>query len=362
MKSSLRAEARGNFGAASRVVALFAWLMVIVMLVFLGWVAVQRAGVQLDPSVGVGQASEVRSEVSAHQPDVALPVYSSLEQPTPVQRQTTFHTIIPDAHDPIAYYTVQDGDSISGIARQFHVKPETILYANADLLADNTNNLSVGQSLKIPPIDGVLYQWKKSDTLDRIAHRYKASSDDILTWPDNHIDIADPQIPTGALVMIPGGTRDLIMVVVPTMWRAGAGATKDVNAGCDTSKGSMIGSGNFGWPANNHTISGNDFFSGHLAIDIGAAEGAPVYASDSGVVVYSAPIAGGYGNMIMIDHGNGFTTLYAHNSQLVAQCGSNVVKGQVIAYAGSTGHSTGPHLHFEIRYRGMFVNPHDYLR
>ncbi len=162
--------------------------------------------------------------------------------------------------------------------------------------------------------------------------------------------------------MIPGGSRELVQWVVPTMWRARSGATKDINAQCDTSGGSAYGTGSFGWPAENHGISGNDFWSGHLGIDIAAATGAPVYASDSGVVVYAGGIAGGYGLMVMIDHGNGFTTLYAHNSEIVVKCGQDVGKGQVISYAGSTGNSTGPHLHFEIRYQGMFVNPHDYLR
>ena len=79
------------------------------------------------------------------------------------------------------------------------------------------------------------------------------------------------------------------------------------------------------WPADNHSISGNTFWSGHLGIDIAAAMGAPVYASDSGVVVYAAPIGGGYGNMVMIDHGNGYHTLYAHLSQINVRCGSECV-------------------------------------
>jgi murein DD-endopeptidase MepM/ murein hydrolase activator NlpD len=87
-----------------------------------------------------------------------------------------------------------------------------------------------------------------------------------------------------------------------------------------------------------------------------------VYAADSGVVVYAAGIGGGYGLMVMIDHGNGFHTLYAHLSKAIVGCGSNVAQGQTIAYSGSSGNSTGPHLHFEIRYNGAFVNPHDYMQ
>ena len=83
-----------------------------------------------------------------------------------------------------------------------------------------------------------------------------------------------------------------------------------------------------------------------------------VYASDSGVVVYSGGISGGYGNMIMIDHGNGYQTLYAHLSAVSVRCGSSVYQGSVIGSAGSTGNSTGPHLHFEVRFMGGFLNPH----
>ncbi len=162
--------------------------------------------------------------------------------------------------------------------------------------------------------------------------------------------------------MVPGGSRELKTWVIPTMWRANAGASRNIGTGCDTSGGTAYGGGYFVWPTVNHGISGNDYWSGHLGIDIAAATGAPVYAADSGVVVYSGSISGGYGLMVMIDHGNGFHTLYAHLSQLVARCGANVGQGQTIAYSGSTGNSTGPHLHFEIRYGGAFVNPHDYVQ
>jgi murein DD-endopeptidase MepM/ murein hydrolase activator NlpD len=94
-----------------------------------------------------------------------------------------------------------------------------------------------------------------------------------------------------------------------------------------------------------------------MAIDIAAGMGDPIYAADSGVVVYAGWISGGYGNMVMIDHGNGYQTLYAHLSAIRVSCGASVRQGQVIGLAGSTGRSTGPHLHFEVRYMGGFVNP-----
>ena len=86
-------------------------------------------------------------------------------------------------------------------------------------------------------------------------------------------------------------------------------------------------------------------------------EGVPVYASDSGVVVFSGWANGGYGYMIMIDHGNGYQTVYAHLSQVLTVCGQSVGQGATIGYGGSSGNSTGPHLHFEVRYQGGFINP-----
>jgi murein DD-endopeptidase MepM/ murein hydrolase activator NlpD len=103
--------------------------------------------------------------------------------------------------------------------------------------------------------------------------------------------------------------------------------------------------------------AGNDYWSGHLAIDIGSAIGEAIVASDSGVIVFSGWATGGYGNMIMIDHGNGYQTLYAHLNSVSVGCGRSVTRGQLIGRGGSTGNSTGPHLHFEVRYQGGFVNP-----
>jgi murein DD-endopeptidase MepM/ murein hydrolase activator NlpD len=118
-----------------------------------------------------------------------------------------------------------------------------------------------------------------------------------------------------------------------------------------------IGTGGFIWPTGNHYLSGYDFSSSHLAIDIAAGLGAPVYASDSGVVVTAGWNSSGYGYVIMIDHGNGYSTVYGHLSQYNVSLCQGVTQGQLIGLAGSTGNSTGAHLHFEIRLNGGYVNP-----
>jgi murein DD-endopeptidase MepM/ murein hydrolase activator NlpD len=128
------------------------------------------------------------------------------------------------------------------------------------------------------------------------------------------------------------------------------------------------GTGQFSWPVYGeitspfgwriHPIWHSSIF--HAGIDIGADYGDPVFAADSGTVIYAGWM-GGYGNAVMIDHGGGLVTLYGHNSSLTVGVGENVAKGQTIALAGSTGNSTGPHCHFEVRVHGEVVQPLDYL-
>jgi murein DD-endopeptidase MepM/ murein hydrolase activator NlpD len=280
--------------------------------------------------------------------------------PIGLERQAVDHTAGAPKEwrdDPIDY-TVQTGDSIFGIAKQFGITPETVMWANYDVLKDNPDMLSIGQTLKIPPTTGILYQWQDGDTLEAVAGRYGATVEDILTWPGNHLDISNPEIKTGTYIMIPNGHREFVQWIVPIVARGKAGVIKNIlgPGGCDVS-GGAVGSGAFIWPSYNHYLSGNDFSSFHLGIDIAAGMGSEVWAADTGVVVYAGAISGGYGNMVMIDHGNGYQTLYAHLSRIMVTCGQSVYRGQLIAYSGSTGNSTGPHLHFEVRYNGGFVNP-----
>ncbi|NLU45262.1 MAG: peptidoglycan DD-metalloendopeptidase family protein, partial [Acholeplasmataceae bacterium] len=132
--------------------------------------------------------------------------------------------------------------------------------------------------------------------------------------------------------------------------------------------GSVNGSGRFIWPIHGeitspygwrtHPIFGTQIF--HSGIDIAADYGDPILAADSGTVVYAGWM-GGYGNAVMIDHGGGLVTLYGHNTAVLVSEGQAVDKGQVIAHAGSTGYSTGPHCHFEVRLHGETVNPLSYL-
>jgi len=125
----------------------------------------------------------------------------------------------------------------------------------------------------------------------------------------------------------------------------------------DSCSAEIIGEGVFVWPVENHFLSGNDYSSSHPAIDIAAGEGAPMSAADSGMIRMQGNDNSGYGNIIEIDHGNGYSTVYAHLSVIGVKAGQVVCAGQWIGATGSTGNSTGSHLHFEVRLNGDYINP-----
>ena len=290
-------------------------------------------------------------------PQVIMPTLGVPEDPGFIEREIQMTTNIP-ADKPrydVQEYRVVRGDSVFAIAETFKVTPETVLWANYDVLQDDPHSLAPGMVLKIPPTDGIYYQWKPNDTLESVTAEFKASIDDIINFPGNDIDLTDPKIDSGSWVMIPGGEREFVQWLVPTIASGASGTSSTNESACP---GGAVGGGGFRWPADNNFLSGNDYWSGHLGIDIAAGAGAPVYAADSGVVTMAqGGYNYGYGNVIQIDHGNGYSTIYAHlNAYFVSTCQS-VSAGQQIATAGNTGNSQGAHLHFEVRQGGGFINP-----
>ena len=290
--------------------------------------------------------------------DVPLPSYAPDEQTYSLERPAAPDTVIPEGQRqyPIKY-TVETGDSIFAIAEKFDLKPETILWANFNLLNDDPTYLAPDWQLTIPPTDGIYYQWKEGDSLEKVAEKYNANTNDIIRWPSNKLDVTNPDTNGLEFVMIPGGSREIRSWIVPLEYTSGSGATRVIAGGCEAAATGYVGSGGFIWPTYNHFLSGFDFSSYHLAIDIAALEGTPVVASDSGTVIYAAWNSSGYGNLIVISHRNGYETVYAHLSSIGVYCGQDVVQGEYIGAAGNTGKSTGSHLHFEIRLNGSFVNP-----
>ena len=181
-------------------------------------------------------------------------------------------------------------------------------------------------------------------------------------------DPANASIKVGTELIVPGGFYQYHTPggIAPGFTRsnppspqvAGAGACPPIAAGTGA-----VGLGTFVFPTDRHYLSGFDYSTktNHLGIDLAANLGDNIYAADGGVVVYAGSNSYGYGNMIMVDHGTGFQTLYAHLSQIFVSCGQNVTQGQTIGAAGATGHASGPHLHFEVRTATAVIDPWNVL-
>ena len=246
------------------------------------------------------------------------------------------------------------------------------MFGNYYTIRDDPHNLSIGQVLNILPIDGYYYEWQLGDGLNGVAKGLNVSPEDIINYPLNDLDAAtigdysNPNIKPGTWLIVPGGTRPY------SSWTAPAGVTRDdpatarvMGAGaCEAVSGGAIGLGYFVWPADKHFLSGFDYSpeTNHRGIDIAGNTGEPVYAVDAGVIVYAGWNDWGYGNMIMIDHGNGWQSLYAHLNSLDVGCGQSVDMNWVIGTIGNTGKSSGSHLHFELMHTQYSkVNPWSYL-
>jgi len=231
--------------------------------------------------------------------------------------------------DEISVYVVQSGDTASQIAEMFGVSVNTIYWAN-----DIKNGvIQPGQTLVILPINGVRHVVKEGETVSTIAKKYQGDVEEILSY--NQLASAD-DISVGDTVVIPNGEVK--------------SAPKTASAAKPTSvSGNVSSSGSF-----SHPLPGSrrtQGIHGHNGVDLGAPNGTAIRAAAAGEVIVSKSSGwnGGYGNYVVIKHGNGTQTLYAHNSSNAVGVGAYVAQGEVIGYVGSTGKSTGSHLHFEVR-------------
>jgi murein DD-endopeptidase MepM/ murein hydrolase activator NlpD len=259
-------------------------------------------------------------------------------------RQSDPHTVIPERPRlEIVTYVVQAGDTTESIAEQFGLEPTTIMWSNP-AIEKAPDLLKVGQSLVILPIDGVYHTVEEGDTLEQLAEDYKVSVKDIIECPFNDIP-HDQELDDGDKVIVPGGTKPYERREVTTY----AGSVPE----------NAVGNGIFSWPASGHISQG--YWYGHRAIDIANAVGTAIVASDAGYVSFAGWTDIGYGYLVVVDHANGYQTYYAHLSDIYVIEGQAVEAGKVIAAMGSTGNSTGPHLHFEVRYNRYPTNPLVYL-
>jgi LysM repeat protein len=303
---------------------------------------------------------------------VPLPDFStSADIDYGIPRLTLLHTQKPDYSGyEVHPYTVKQGDTIFDIAKRFGLKPSTILWGNLLKLADNPEMIHPGQVLDILPVDGVYYQWQQGDGLNGVARGFGVKPEDIINYPGNHLDaktIGDyshPNIKVGSFLIVPDGYRNFITWSAPTISRFNPGVARLYGPGvCSKPSDGAVGTGTFTWPTVQHWLSGYDYTpeANHPAVDFAGSMGVAIYAADNGVIVYAGWNDRGYGNVTVIDHGNGWQTLYGHQSDIKVTCGQSVMKGQLIGLMGSTGKSSGPHLHFEVWYNSAHVNPHTIL-
>ena len=289
-----------------------------------------------------------------------------------IPRLAQAHTTIPSRpRQEVVKYTVEDGDTVFGISEKFGLKPQTVLWGNYYVLLDDPHALKSGQVLNILPVDGTYHEWQEGEGLNGVASYYGVKPEDIINYPTNNLDpatvgdFAAPNIKPGTWLIVPGGKRQFVSWSAPLgVTRENAAYARVLGAGaCDPVTGGAVGFGTFVWPANKHYLSGFDYSpeSNHWGLDIAGNGGEGAYATDAGVIVYAGWNDYGYGNMVMVDHGNGFQSLYAHLSEIYVGCGQSVGQGDAIGAIGSTGRSSGAHLHFEIMTATVKINPWDVL-
>ncbi|MFH1566040.1 MAG: M23 family metallopeptidase [bacterium] len=279
-------------------------------------------------------ASQVETEfISGSNDIIPEPVLAKTETPADRIRE-----------DYIEYF-VLEGESLSNIGQKFGVTVESIRYAN-DLVS--LDYLKIGQKLLIPPVSGVIHTVKSGDTLNSLAIKYAVSTQAIADF--NYLDGPPFNLSIGQKMIIPGAKIPALIVPQPTPTYG-----PDAYGQIPYAQVGVKGTGQFVWPARYRAIT--QYFSWyHPAIDI-AKSPSPIYASDAGTVVRAGWWTNGYGFAVQIDHGNGYVTTYGHMSVIEVSVGEEVGRGEVLGQMGSTGRSTGPHVHFSVQFNGRFIDP-----
>jgi len=246
--------------------------------------------------------------------------------------------------DSVIDYSVQEGDTIASISEKFSISQDTIRWKN-DITKDR---IKVDQALKILPVTGIAHTVVKGDTVYSIAKKYDAEAQAIVDFPFNTFsDDETFELAIGQTVIVPDGVMPSIQV------------TSRVRQ-ITPNAGTVTASGQFVWPAQGLITQRFSWY--HPGLDIANPSGPNVIAADSGRIAYAGWDSSGSGYMVLVDHGNGYTTRYAHLSQVMVISGQTIARGQSVGRMGNTGHSTGTHLHFEIYLNGVRVNPLNYLK
>lgn len=250
-------------------------------------------------------------------------------------------------------YKVQGGDTLSGVANKFNISLNTLLWANG---LSVRGSIKPGDDLVILPVTGVQYTVARGDTITKIANNLGAKNDDIIAF--NHLE-GNAGLTAGRKIIVPGGS---VRAAAPsTTHNTSVGQVfTPPSTRQPIISGSKTGTGTMKWPAEMHVIT-QYFGWKHTGVDLDCGFTNDNHASDDGIVQF-AGWKNGYGYAVEINHGNSLVTRYGHHAKLYVQKGDVVKKGQALGLCGTTGHSTGTHLHFEVMLNGKFQNPLEYIR
>lgn len=332
----------------------------------------------------VSQSGQKPSELSHKQAQAAenegldlLPAFQTnlnKTQAEGIPRDTNMTTILPERQrSGIVEHIIQPGESIFSVAAKYNLRPETLLWSNRYTLGDDPHFMIPGQKLLVLPVDGILHRWSAGEGLNGIADFYHVTPEAIVNYPPNGLSMetigafSEPNIEPGKMIVIPGGYAQFSDWRTPRITRKDPATAKNVGPGaCEGEYDGVIGAEKFVFPVQDTPkLTGFDYqpAANHFGIDLGGKIGDPVLAVDNGVVVYAGWNDWGYGEMVVIDHGNGWQSLYSHLATVDVRCGQEMYRGNVVGTIGQTGNAVGPHLHFELRHDEYGrVNPWDFLQ
>ncbi|MBN1584849.1 M23 family metallopeptidase [Candidatus Uhrbacteria bacterium] len=265
---------------------------------------------------------------------------------------TTAETETVRTRTRIVEYVVESGDNAESIARKFGLSTKTVLECNG---LGSRSVLGIGRKMSIPPVDGVIHTVRSGDTVNSLAAKYGAEPESIAEING----ISPNDLAVGMVLAVPGGKLPAPPPAPKPVTRYASVSASPVTASApDLSPDTKLL-----WPTSARRIT-QYYTRLHNGLDIAGPMRTPLYAAESGTVIFSGWNSGGYGNMVLVDHGGGLFTRYAHATQLLVRKGDQVNRGDTIALMGSTGRSTGPHIHFEVAVGSVYnrVNPLNYIR
>lgn len=345
--------------------------LVLLVVAFMLLVASKTATVR--SLLAFDREAEPEATVLNWQPNAAVPVASDAEATTEPEEAGSFDLssvpVITDnglvaAPMPITYkpatpehefivYRVESGDTAIRIADRFGIREETILGGNS-FLSNDAGQLMAGVDIIILPVDGVLHDVTEGETLESIAAQYDVPVEDIVAYEPNNLEFPY-RLYAGTQILVPGAIREVFVWDPPAM--VSTSSSPEAGQGIFVA---VPGTGTYIWPTGGRRITQYSWY-GHTALDVALTTGSPIYAADTGTVTYAAWSPYCYGNLVVINHGNGYETFYAHLNGFNVKPGQTVYQGNTIAFSGNTGCSSGPHLHFEIRYNKTRYDPLSYL-